>query len=290
MVADLRAESDELDALVADLPADAMGRADPRAGLDHRPPDRPPAVDRPRRADRRHRRGRLRRSARRGGRGPDRIRRRGRRGARRDARPPNCWPTGARTRGRAARRAADGGRRPQAAVVRAADERRVDGHRTADGDLGARPRRRRRARRRRGPPTARLRSIAHIGVRTRDFAFAVNGLAPPADPFRVELSRTRRLGMDVGSRGCGAAGHRVGARTSACWSPSGGRGRRWTSPPRASDAEQWLAIAQAFAGPPGPGPRLSRLDYSARWRCRPCRRRRRRLSLMSQRPSPSVST
>ncbi len=37
------------------------------------------------------------------------------------------------------------------------------------------------------PATARLRSIAHIGVRTRDFAFAINGLAAPTDPFRVEL-------------------------------------------------------------------------------------------------------
>ena len=37
-------------------------------------------------------------------------------------------------------------------------------------------------------PTARLRSIAHIGVRTRDFAFAVNGLTPPAEPFHVELT------------------------------------------------------------------------------------------------------
>ena len=37
------------------------------------------------------------------------------------------------------------------------------------------------------PATARLRSIAHIGVRTRDFAFAINGLTPPLEPFRVEL-------------------------------------------------------------------------------------------------------
>src|SRR5271157_3884837 len=37
------------------------------------------------------------------------------------------------------------------------------------------------------PATARLRSIAHIGVRTRDFAFAINGQQPPGDPFRVEL-------------------------------------------------------------------------------------------------------
>ncbi|MDY6996095.1 MAG: TIGR03084 family metal-binding protein, partial [Actinomycetota bacterium] len=37
-------------------------------------------------------------------------------------------------------------------------------------------------------PTARLRSIAHIGVRTRDFAFAVHGLTPPAAPFHVKLT------------------------------------------------------------------------------------------------------
>ncbi|MGB6764314.1 TIGR03084 family metal-binding protein, partial [Mycobacterium sp.] len=35
--------------------------------------------------------------------------------------------------------------------------------------------------------TARLRSIAHIGVRARDYAFAVNGLPAPTEPFRVEL-------------------------------------------------------------------------------------------------------
>ena len=39
----------------------------------------------------------------------------------------------------------------------------------------------------RRPATARLRSIAHIGVRTRDYAFVVNGLTPPADPFHVAL-------------------------------------------------------------------------------------------------------
>src|SRR5580704_15676365 len=37
------------------------------------------------------------------------------------------------------------------------------------------------------PATARLRSIAHIGVRTRDFAFVINGQHAPSEPFRVEL-------------------------------------------------------------------------------------------------------
>jgi uncharacterized protein (TIGR03084 family) len=49
------------------------------------------------------------------------------------------------------------------------------------------------------PPSVRLKSIAHLGVRTRDFAFTVHGLTPPAEPFRVDLTapdgslwRTRR--------------------------------------------------------------------------------------------------
>ena len=50
IVDDLRAESDALDALVADLPAERWADGNPRAGLDHRPPDRPSAVDRPGRA------------------------------------------------------------------------------------------------------------------------------------------------------------------------------------------------------------------------------------------------
>ena len=37
------------------------------------------------------------------------------------------------------------------------------------------------------PATDRLRSIAHLGVRTRDYAFFVNNLAAPAEPFLVEL-------------------------------------------------------------------------------------------------------
>src|SRR4051794_13354440 len=33
-----------------------------------------------------------------------------------------------------------------------------------------------------------LRQVAHIGVRTRDFAYVVNGRTPPSEPFRVELT------------------------------------------------------------------------------------------------------
>jgi uncharacterized protein (TIGR03084 family) len=40
------------------------------------------------------------------------------------------------------------------------------------------------------PPSVsgRLRHVAHIGVRTRDFAFAQRGLPVPAEPFRVDLT------------------------------------------------------------------------------------------------------
>ena len=103
----------------------------------------------------------------------------------------------------------------------------------------------------RRPATARLRSIAHIGVRHRDFAFAINGAEPPTAPFRVEL---RAPGGDTWAWGSG------GRR------PTRHRLRRGllpaghTAPPSAQldvladgpDAERWLAIAQAFAGLPGP--------------------------------------
>src|SRR3546814_16499427 len=37
-------------------------------------------------------------------------------------------------------------------------------------------------------PTDRIGHVAHIGVRTRNFSFAANELAPPADEFRIELT------------------------------------------------------------------------------------------------------
>ena len=215
MVADLRAESDELDALVAELSAERVGRANtPAPGwtIAHQ-------IAHLLWTDRvalhcRHRRGRIRGGTGGGGQGPRRFRRRGCRGARRHpARStagrlaPDPRPT--------ARRAHGGRRRPQAAVVRSADERRVDGHRPVDGDVGARPRRRRRARRATARDRAAALDRAHRGAHP-DYAFAVNGLTPPPDPFRVELRRRTgpRVARDstwvVGSRGCRAASHRFG--------------------------------------------------------------------------------
>ncbi len=77
------------------------------------------------------------------------------------------------------------------------------------------------------PATARLRSIAHIGVRTRDFAFVINGLQPPSEPFRVEL---RAPDDSIWSWGPDDAAQRVTGppKTSAFWSPSGVHRRSWT--------------------------------------------------------------
>ncbi|OBI79410.1 TIGR03084 family metal-binding protein [Mycobacterium sp. E740] len=100
--------------------------------------------------------------------------------------------------------------------------------------------------------TARLRSIAHIGVRTRDFSFVINGLQPPAEPFRVELIAPDGSTWSWGPED---AGQRVtGSAEDFCMLVTQRR-RRSTLDVLAvgSDAERWLGIAQAFAGPPGPG-------------------------------------
>ena len=102
------------------------------------------------------------------------------------------------------------------------------------------------------PATARLRSIAHIGVRTRDFAFSINGLAPPAEPFLVEL------GAPDGSTwswGPDDAAQRVtGSAEDYCMLVTQRRPRAVLDVrAEGGDAEKWLGIAQAFAGPPGPG-------------------------------------
>jgi uncharacterized protein (TIGR03084 family) len=102
------------------------------------------------------------------------------------------------------------------------------------------------------PATARMRSIAHIGVRTRDYAYAVNGLTPPAEVFHVEL---RAPDGGTWAWGSPEAAQRVtGSAADFCALVTQRR-------PLASldivaegaDAAQWLTIAQAFAGPPGVG-------------------------------------
>ena len=101
-------------------------------------------------------------------------------------------------------------------------------------------------------PTARLRSIAHIGVRTRDFAYAVNGLAPPGEPFHVALTAPDG---SVWSWGPEDAAQRVsGSAEHFCMLVTQRRPRSALDVVAVGpDAAHWLTIAQAFAGPPGPG-------------------------------------
>ncbi|WP_405490238.1 TIGR03084 family metal-binding protein [Streptomyces sp. NBC_00096] len=124
-------------------------------------------------------------------------------------------------------------------------------------------------------PTARLRHVARIGVRARDYAYAVRGLAAPVGEFRVELTAPGAPG---------APGSAPGAPGSAPGSTPGASAEVWTygpedAPQRVTgpaldfcllvtqrahradlaltasgpDAGRWLDIAQAFAGPAGPG-------------------------------------
>ncbi len=101
-------------------------------------------------------------------------------------------------------------------------------------------------------PTARLRHVAFIGVRARDYAFAVRGLAPPAAPFRVELTGP---GGELWAYGPKDAAQRVtGPALDFCLLATQ-RAHRADLAVEAQgpDADRWLDIAQAFAGPAGRG-------------------------------------
>lgn len=102
------------------------------------------------------------------------------------------------------------------------------------------------------PPTARLKSIAHLGIRTRDFAFTVHGLTPPMDLFHVEL---RGPAGDIWSWGPEDAAQRVtGTAEHFCQLVTQRRPRAALDVTAVGpDAQKWLTIAQAFAGPPGGG-------------------------------------
>jgi uncharacterized protein (TIGR03084 family) len=102
------------------------------------------------------------------------------------------------------------------------------------------------------PPSvsARLRHVAHIGVRTRDFAFAQRGLPAPAEAFRVELTAPDGAVWVWGPED--AAQRVTGPALDFCLRVTRRRNLadlalEATGP----DAARWLDVAQAFAGPPG---------------------------------------
>lgn len=102
------------------------------------------------------------------------------------------------------------------------------------------------------PPSlsARLRHVVHLGIRTRDFAFGLHGLPAPGAEFRIELTAP-----DGGLWAWGpedAAQRITGPALDFCFRVTRRRHRAElgldaTGP----DADRWLDVAQAFAGPPG---------------------------------------
>ncbi|MEE2034843.1 TIGR03084 family metal-binding protein [Rhodococcus chondri] len=107
------------------------------------------------------------------------------------------------------------------------------------------------------PPTARLRHVAHLGVRTRDFAYVVHGRTPPAEPFRVVLTGPDgdlwTWGPDDASQSvtgpaldfCRLVTQRV-HRADTALVATGAEADAWLD-------LAWARSSQAFAGPPGGG-------------------------------------
>ena len=100
--------------------------------------------------------------------------------------------------------------------------------------------------------TDRLRHIAHLAVRTRDFAFGVHGLQPPVEPFRVDLVAPSG---EVWSFGPEDAAQTVTGPAGDLCRLATQRVHRADTALVASgpDADRWLDVAQCFAGPPGEG-------------------------------------
>ncbi|MFE0643246.1 TIGR03084 family metal-binding protein [Streptomyces sp. NPDC058877] len=102
------------------------------------------------------------------------------------------------------------------------------------------------------PPTARLRHVAWIGHRARDYAFLVRGLPAPTEPFRVELAAPDGSSWAYGPED--AAQRVTGPALDFCLLVTQRVHRDDTAlVATGEDAEQWLTIAQAFAGPAGSG-------------------------------------
>ncbi len=100
--------------------------------------------------------------------------------------------------------------------------------------------------------TDRIRHVAHLGVRTRSFAYSVHGREAPAEEFRIELTAPSG---DLWTYGPDDSSQRVqGSAWDFCLLVTQRIHRQDTDlVARGRDANEWLSIAQAFAGAPGDG-------------------------------------
>lgn len=102
-------------------------------------------------------------------------------------------------------------------------------------------------------PTHRLVHVAQLGVRARSFSFAVRGLEAPSDIVTVELVGPNGERWAWDEDGDGGSQVRGGA-LDFCLVVTQRRNLADTGLVVEGDAaRQWMAVAQAFAGPPGPG-------------------------------------
>ena len=101
-------------------------------------------------------------------------------------------------------------------------------------------------------PTDRIKQVAYLGVRTRNYSFSMHEEAPPADEFRVELVAPSG---ELWAWGPEDAAQSVrGSAYDFCLLVTQRVNRADTDLIAVGDdAEHWLGIAQAFAGPAGPG-------------------------------------
>jgi uncharacterized protein (TIGR03084 family) len=101
-------------------------------------------------------------------------------------------------------------------------------------------------------PTDRLRHVAHIGVGARPFSYAANKQPVPAQPVRVELIAPSGATWTWGP--ADAADRVTGPALDFCLVVTQRRHRSDTAVEAAgAAADEWLSIAQSFAGPPGAG-------------------------------------
>ncbi len=108
-------------------------------------------------------------------------------------------------------------------------------------------------------PTDRLRHIAHLGVRARPFSYAARGRDVPAGSIAVRLDApsgevwTWEVGEPTGGV---EDGHSTvsGPALDFCLVVTQRRNIADTALAAEGElAREWLSLAQAFAGPPGPG-------------------------------------
>ena len=111
------------------------------------------------------------------------------------------------------------------------------------------------------PDTDRLRHVARLGVLTLPYSYRARGRTPPPEPVWVELAAPSGACWTFGDE---SAANRVrGTATDFC--------RVVTQRRHVSDtdlivegpvAQEWMTIAQAFAGPPGEGRRPGQFHKS----------------------------